>query len=236
VTTDGPQLPTPQRVPDLLAVPAAEPAPVPDLPSGVTDEDRNRYGVLLDHAAERGLLSPGDYQARLSEVASATSLDELKRIVTELPVFDGVGTSPAMGPGVAAAVPATSVSQAPSLRASSLQASSPQAASPQTPSPQTPSLQTPSLQTPSLQTPGPGDRHEVWTSTVPDSLDAALWANLTPATQRRGRGNPWVILGVLVVVMLVAIMVLALVASHLTHTTHAGSVEVARQTVSRLRL
>ena len=221
MTTDGPQLPTPQRVPDLLAVPAAEPAPVPDLPSGVTDEDRNRYGVLLDHAAERGLLSPGDYQARLSEVASATSLDELKRIVTELPVFDGVGTSPAMGPGVAAAVPATSVSQAPSLRASSLQASSPQAASPQTPS---------------LQTPGPGDRHEVWTSTVPDSLDAALWANLTPATQRRGRGNPWVILGILVVVMLVAIMVLALVASHLTHTTHAGSVEVARQTVSRLRL
>lgn len=216
MTTDGPQLPTPQRVPDLLAVPAAEPAPVPDLPSGVTDEDRNRYGVLLDHAAERGLLSPGDYQARLSEVASATSLDELKRIVTELPVFDGVGTSPAMGPGVAAAVPATSVSQAPSLQAAS--------------------LQTPSLQTPSLQTPGPGDRHEVWTSTVPDSLDAALWANLTPATQRRGRGNPWVILGVLVVVMLVAIMVLALVASHLTHTTHAGSVEVARQTVSRLRL
>ena len=201
MTTDGPQLPTPQRVPDLLAVPAAEPAPVPDLPSGVTDEDRNRYGVLLDHAAERGLLSPGDYQARLSEVASATSLDELKRIVTELPVFDGVGTSPAMGPGVAAAVPATSVSQAPSL-----------------------------------QTPGPGDRYEVRTSTVPDSLDAALWANLTPATQRRGRGNPWVILGVLVVVMLVAIMVLALVASHLTHTTHAGSVEVARQTVSRLRL
>jgi len=211
VTTDGPQLPTPQRVPDLLAVPAAEPAPVPDLPSGVTDEDRNRYGVLLDHAAERGLLSPGDYQARLSEVASATSLDELKRIVTELPVFDGVGTSPAMGPGVADAVPATSVSQAPSLQAAS-------------------------LQTPSLQTPGPGDRHEVWTSTVPDSLDAALWANLTPATQRRGRGNPWVILGILVVVMLVAIMVLALVASHLTHTTHAGSVEVARQTVSRLRL
>ena len=211
MTTDGPQLPTPQRVPDLLAVPAAEPAPVPDLPSGVTDEDRNRYGVLLDHAAERGLLSPGDYQARLSEVASATSLDELKRIVTELPVFDGVGTSPAMGPGVADAVPATSVSQAPSLQAAS-------------------------LQTPSLQTPGPGDRHEVWTSTVPDSLDAALWANLTPATQRRGRGNPWVILGILVVVMLVAIMVLALVASHLTHTTHAGSVEVARQTVSRLRL
>jgi hypothetical protein len=177
----------------------------------VTDEDRNRYGVLLDHAAERGLLSPGDYQARLADVASATSLDELKRIVTELPVFDGVGTSPAMGPGVADAVPATSVSQAPSLQAAS-------------------------LQTPSLQTPGPGDRHEVWTSTVPDSLDAALWANLTPATQRRGRGNPWVILGILVVVMLVAIMVLALVASHLTHTTHAGSVEVARQTVSRLRL
>jgi flagellar basal body-associated protein FliL len=76
----------------------------------------------------------------------------------------------------------------------------------------------------------------VRTSTLPDPVDAALWANLTPATQRRGRGNPWVILGVLVVVMLVAIMVLALVASHLTHTTHPGSAEVARQTVSRLRL
>ena len=54
----------------------ASPQPVPDLAAGpypraVTDEDRNRYGVLLDHAAERGLLSPAEYQVRLAELAEA---------------------------------------------------------------------------------------------------------------------------------------------------------------------
>ena len=38
-------------------------------------------------AAERGLLSPTEYQARLGEVAEASSVDELRRIVTELPAF-----------------------------------------------------------------------------------------------------------------------------------------------------
>ena len=57
------------------------------MPGGVTDEVRNRYGVLLDHAAERGLLAPSEYQARLGELADATSEDQLRRIVTELPAF-----------------------------------------------------------------------------------------------------------------------------------------------------
>ncbi len=71
---------TPRPVPSV-DVPQAVPGP------GVTDEDRNRYGVLLDHAAERGLLSPSDYQVRLAELAEATTLEEMQRIVTELPVF-----------------------------------------------------------------------------------------------------------------------------------------------------
>jgi len=77
---NGNEMPAPQPIPDLtLATPE----------SGVTDEDRNRYGVLLDHAAERGLLSPADYRLRLAELAEATSMEELQRIVTELPAFDG---------------------------------------------------------------------------------------------------------------------------------------------------
>lgn len=53
----------------------------------VTDEDRNRYGALLDRAADRGLLSLADYQVRLGELAEATTMDQMHRIVTELPVF-----------------------------------------------------------------------------------------------------------------------------------------------------
>ena len=77
---NGNETPAPQPIPDLTL---ATPEP------GVTDEDRNRYGVLLDHAAERGLLSPADYRLRLAELAEATSMEELQRIVTELPAFDG---------------------------------------------------------------------------------------------------------------------------------------------------
>ncbi len=78
------------------------PRPVPEFGTGsgdevpaVTDDERNRFGTLLDAAAERGLLSPTDYQARLVEVAEATSVAELQRIVTELPAFGvhaGAGT------------------------------------------------------------------------------------------------------------------------------------------------
>lgn len=81
---NGNDMPAPQQIPDLTSA-TGEP--------GVTDEDRNRYGVLLDHAAERGLLSPGDYRLRLAQLAEATSMEELQRIVTELPAFAG-GTSP----------------------------------------------------------------------------------------------------------------------------------------------
>jgi hypothetical protein len=78
----------------------AAPQPVPDLsvgtvPGGVSDEDRNRYGVLLDHAAERGLLSAPDYQVRLAELADATSIEQLQRIVTEFPAFGGAAATPA---------------------------------------------------------------------------------------------------------------------------------------------
>jgi hypothetical protein len=53
----------------------------------VTDEDRTTFGLLLDRAAERGLLTQSEYQVRLGELAEATSRDEMRRIVTELPVF-----------------------------------------------------------------------------------------------------------------------------------------------------
>jgi Domain of unknown function (DUF1707) len=69
----------------------APPAPGP----GVTDDDRHRYGRLLDRAAERGLLDSHDYEVRLRDLASASTVDEMNRIVAELPAFTSVpaGTS-----------------------------------------------------------------------------------------------------------------------------------------------
>jgi hypothetical protein len=55
---------------------------------GITDEERNRYGLLLDRAAERGLLEPSEYEVRLRELAQATSTEQMMQIVTELPVFN----------------------------------------------------------------------------------------------------------------------------------------------------
>ena len=74
--------------------PSGGPQPVPELvgpvpPGVVSDDDRNRFGRLLDTAAEQGLLSPLDYQNRLAQVASAGSVAELQRIVTEIPAFGG---------------------------------------------------------------------------------------------------------------------------------------------------
>jgi hypothetical protein len=165
----------------------AAPQPVPDLNpgpyrSGVTDEDRNRFGVLLDHAAERGLLSPADYQVRLAELAEADSIEELQRIVTELPAFG--------------ATPGTS------------------APSPQ-PSPQP------------VAVPGGPPAPE---------LDAALWASLTPATPRRGRGNPWLVLLVVVAILVVALAGLALVASHVIHTHAPAAAGSGTAWISSLRL
>jgi len=169
----------------------AAPQPVPDLTPGpyrseVTDEDRNRFGVLLDHAAERGLLSPADYQVRLAELAEAGSIEELQRIVTELPAF---GTTPGMSP------------------------TSPQ------PSPR------PSAQPSAV----PGGQP------APE-LDAALWASLTPATPRRGRGNPWLVLLVVVAILLVAMVGLALVASHIIHTHPPGAARAGAAWISSLHL
>ena len=96
MTTNGNEMAAPQPVPDLMSGPPG---------SGVTDDDRHRYGVLLDHAAERGLLSPADYQVRLAELAEATSVEQLQRIVTELPAFDGAATQ---GPAAGRPVPAAS--------------------------------------------------------------------------------------------------------------------------------
>ncbi len=76
---------------------SADPAPSREEPVGVSDEDRNRYGLLLDHAAERGLLSTDEYEVRLGELASATSIDEMRQIVTELPVFTVAAATPTKG-------------------------------------------------------------------------------------------------------------------------------------------
>ena len=64
--------------------------------TGVTDDDRNRYGLLLDRAAERGLLSAHDYQSRLGELAAATSIDQMTMIVSDLPAFT---VPPCLPPG-----------------------------------------------------------------------------------------------------------------------------------------
>ena len=53
----------------------------------VTDEQRTRYGHLLDSAAERGLLDPAEYEIRIRELAEATTTAQMVEIVTELPVF-----------------------------------------------------------------------------------------------------------------------------------------------------
>jgi len=76
----------------------ADNGPVGDDPggddqSGVTDDDRQRYGLLLDRAAERGLLDTTEYQHRLGDLASATTIDQMNSIVTELPVFDTPGAT-----------------------------------------------------------------------------------------------------------------------------------------------
>jgi hypothetical protein len=80
-------LPIPELGGPLPAPPAAAvPAPTGPAPE-VTDEDRQQYGRLLDRAMERGLLSPYEYETRLGDLAEAPTLDDLKRIVTELPMF-----------------------------------------------------------------------------------------------------------------------------------------------------
>ena len=181
---NGNEMPAPQLIPDLtLAIPEPE----------VTDADRNRYGVLLDHAAERGLLSPTDYRLRLAGLAEATSMEELQRIVTELPAF-AAGSSPG---SVAVATPV------PLIVPGGLPGRSPaQPIVPVSPTPE---------------------------------LDAALWASLTPASSRKAKGNQWIILAVVVVILLVAMVGLALVATHLIRTQPGHATGMARLGFSLLR-
>ncbi len=87
-----PELAVTEGVDDLVASFADQPnghqpnGHRPPLPA-VSDDDRMAYGVLLDRAAERGLLSEDDYQERLGELAEATSIEEMRRLVTELPAL-----------------------------------------------------------------------------------------------------------------------------------------------------
>jgi len=83
---DAAPLPIPELGGAAPAPPAAVPPPTGPTPE-VTDEDRQQYGRLLDSAMERGLLSPYEYETRLGDLAAAPTLDDLKRIVTELPMF-----------------------------------------------------------------------------------------------------------------------------------------------------
>lgn len=86
--TDGVDEPGPQPSSDPEAVSAP----------AVSDEDRNRYGRLLDRAAERGLVDAYEYEVRLRDLAEATSIEELNRIVTELPAFTTAATPAGSGP------------------------------------------------------------------------------------------------------------------------------------------
>jgi hypothetical protein len=81
----------PVRPPEAVTAPPPVAGPVvvgPPTPGGpVTDEDRQSYGRLLDNAFERGLIGPYDYEVRLRELSEATSIEAMKQIVTEMPVF-----------------------------------------------------------------------------------------------------------------------------------------------------
>jgi len=71
---------------------------------------------------------------------------------------------------------------------------------------------------------------------TPDELDSVLWAGLTPTASRRSRGNPWIILAVLALVMVLAMVALALVAGYLIHTHGAGHAAGTLMGLSPLRL
>jgi hypothetical protein len=58
----------------------------------VTDEERTSYGVLLDRAAERGLLDSAEYEVRLRQLAEATTTAQMVAIVSELPAFAAPAT------------------------------------------------------------------------------------------------------------------------------------------------
>ena len=83
--------PTPATAPLEPSPWALDPTPSPvetAAPVGtVTDEERTSYGVLLDRAAERGLLDSAEYEVRLRQLAEATTTAQMVAIVAELPAF-----------------------------------------------------------------------------------------------------------------------------------------------------
>lgn len=146
------------------------PAVVGAGPAPVSDADRTRFGVLLDHAAERGLLSSYDYEVRLGELAEATSIDRMRQIVTELPAFT--------------ATPAA----------------------------------TPTRSRRTVTAAGPGTA----VGTVSD----------------RRRTNPWVLLGILLVVIVAALIFFSIYAEHVVRSHQVGMPSPAAvvRVVSALRL
>ncbi len=146
----------------------------------VTDDDRTRYGVLLDHAAERGLLNAYEYEVRLGELASATSVDRMRQIVTDLPAF--------------AAAPSTAATAASrSRRPGRLSGSAPVSG----------------VKSETAPAVGSGSR----------------------------RANPWVLLGMLLVVFVAALVFFALYAEHLIHSHNTGMpAAAAGRLLSGLRL
>ncbi len=88
--------PSASTPPPATAPPAASPWALDRPPSPVetaapvgtvTDEERTRYGLLLDRAAERGLLDSAEYEVRLRQLAEATTTEQMVAIVAELPAF-----------------------------------------------------------------------------------------------------------------------------------------------------
>jgi hypothetical protein len=70
-------------------VPPGVPSGEAGVPTGKTgapsDEDRQHYGRLLDNAYSRGQIDQGEYSVRLSELAEASSIEQMKRIAQVLP-------------------------------------------------------------------------------------------------------------------------------------------------------
>jgi hypothetical protein len=54
-------------------------------PGAPSDEDRQRYGRLLDNAYSRGQIDEGEYAVRLNELVEATSIPQMKQIAEVIP-------------------------------------------------------------------------------------------------------------------------------------------------------
>jgi len=188
----------------VLPVPAGGPGvPEPVAGGPVTDDDRHRYGRLLDSAHERGLLGERDYELRLGELAAAASIGELNRIVTELPVFT------------------------PTVRARPARRSprSPRRPRPTPPAPLRPPVGLPAGSATAVTagsgavgtgSAGPGTTESSDGPLPPEVAALLAAASARPPADRRS--SPWVRLAVLVVAVVVALAVLAAYGEHLART------------------